>query len=72
MCGVCFTSLPFSTEYFSAERCGMISTVCCNLFEACSVLFRSLFGVRWFLQVPDPVYVAAEEDGGLVGEVAPP
>ena len=23
-----------------------MSTVCCNLFEACSVLFRSLFGVR--------------------------
>ena len=46
MHGVCFTLLPCSTEYFSAERCGMIRTVCHNLFEACSVLFRSLFGVR--------------------------
>ena len=46
MCGLCFASLPCITEYFSAERCEMISTVCCNLFEACLVLFRSLFGVR--------------------------
>ena len=27
---------------------------------------------RGFLQVPDPVDMAAEEDGDLVGEVAPP
>ena len=72
MCGVCFMSLPCSAQCFSAERCEMISTVCCNLFEACSVLFQSLFGVLWVLQVPDPVDMAAEEDGDLVGEVAPP
>ena len=45
----------------------------CAVILACIILHN--FVVRTggrFLQVPDPVDMAAEEDGDLVGEVAPP
>ena len=45
----------------------------CAVILACIILYN--FVVRMgggFLQVPDLVDMAAEEDGDLVGEVAPP
>ena len=47
------------------------------LLQPVSSLSGAFFGVCLvcdgrFLQVPDPVDMAAEEDGDLLGEVAPP
>ena len=45
----------------------------CAVILACIILHNFVVGMGGgFLQVPDPVDMAAEEDGDLVGEVAPP